>query len=124
MLEQRGSEHRDIRQHRDHGDVGRLEARIGTGELEVMQQCGEPLAGQRDADADDDLVQSEAYAEQHHDDGHRHAGEASRQEAQPQRAAEIGAEEASICAADHHALDANVKHTRLLRHLLAKPCEQ
>ena len=51
----------------------RWQARIAARELEMMQQRGQAFEAERQRDADDDLVQPEAHAEQRHDQRHRDA---------------------------------------------------
>ena len=56
---------RDVAEERQRPDRRLVEARIGLAELEIVQQRRQPLHAEGDADADHDLVEAEADAEQH-----------------------------------------------------------
>ena len=79
-----------------------------------------PLAGERDRDADDDLVEAEPHAEDDHDERGAHAGRPAGQEAEPLRVAVVGAEEAGVGAEQHHPLEPDVEHACPLRDRLAE----
>ena len=118
------AQHRDLAQQRqlDHRRGGK--ARIGAAELEEMQQRRQPLDADGERDADDDLVQPEADAEQHDEKRDRHAAQPAGEEAEIEGAGVIGGDEARIGAEEHHPFDADIEHPGLLRDLLAEPGQQ
>ncbi len=89
-----------------------------------MQQRGQPFGADRDRDADHDLIEPLADAEQQHDERGAHAADTAGEKAEPERTRVVGREEARVGADQHHAFEADVEHPGLFRDLLAEARQQ
>ena len=124
MLEQSGTDDRDIVEPRngEHRRFGK--PRISAAELEKMQERCEAFGAERQRDADDDLIKRETDAEQCHQCGDGHTADGAGDEAKRKQIPGVGGDKAAIGAGEHHAFDADVEYPGLLGDLLAKPGEQ
>ena len=68
----------------DDRDIGRGQPRIGARKLEVVGERGQAFKPERQADSNDDLIEPQPYAQQHHDHRNGTASEPAGQESEPQ----------------------------------------
>ena len=120
VAEQRRADHGDAGKAGDFQDRRLVEARIGLAELEEVQQGREALGTDGERDADDDLVEALANAEQDDHARHHHAAQAAGEEAHPERAGIIGGDKAGIGPEQHHALNADIEDAGLFRDLFTE----
>ena len=91
MAEQPLAENRNPTRARQREHRRRRQARVGPAELDEVQQRGQALASHGDGDADDDLIETPADAEQQHDERGGCTAGAAGEKAEPERARVIGA---------------------------------
>ncbi len=103
--------------------VDGAERRPTLGELGLEDERRSALARERDGDADNDLVEAPADAEEHHHERDTGSCEHAGAEAEPLVAAVVGGDEARVGTHQHHPLEADVEHAAALRHELAEAGE-
>ena len=88
--------------------------------MRLVEDARDPLAGQEDRDADDDLIESEPDAEDDHEN--RGAGSSRRtgEVREPDGMAVVGTQETEVRAEEHHPLQADVEHAGPFRDRLAE----
>jgi hypothetical protein len=110
----RPAEHRDPVEQRNRSGVDAAESRLRRAEPRLVEDARDPLAGERDRDPDDDLVEAEPDAEHDHEARGEHPGAHPGEVAEPHRVAVVRAEKACVGAHQHHPFEADVQHAGAL----------
>ena len=123
LVEDARPEDRDLVEQRDR-EIGRgAEAGIRRPELSSLEDAGQTLAGERDRDPDDDLIEPQPHAEHDHERCADHAPQSAEDEPDRRRVQVVGADEAEVGTEQHHALEAEVEDAGTLGDRLAESGE-
>ena len=121
LSEQHRSQHRNGRETGDRQLGQRLDRRADEG---VAEQGAQAQAEQSEGKTGGDLVADQGQGEHAEDERHQHTGDRGRQDTRRVAAGGEGDGEGGDRSRQHHALDAEIEHTRALDHQLADAGEQ